>query len=203
MNRAKSLLLVTATIACLLISAAAYSQQEIVRSAPSYTLGEQTLSINGGLLVPLFFQSADFGVHATNLVPGGAGSLLWQSYLNNNVTLGVEIGGMFAFSKPTFPNLLLMLPITVRGAYILRHYPFEFPVYMGAGLNIVRYLELTHFDLALKPGVSAFWVYDSTWSFGVNLVYWWILQLVLGDQFDEKTRIGNFLEISLSALYHF
>lgn len=180
-----------------------YSQEVFVDPVPTYTLGDQTLSINGGLFLPLFFQSLDFTIRGTNLWPGGVGSLVWKSYLNNNFTIGVEIGGMFAFSSPNFPNLLLMLPITAQGAYILRAYPFEFPIYLGMGLDIVRYLELTHFDFIMKPGFSAFWIYDSSWSFGLNVVYWWVLQPIFQENYQDRTRLGNFLEISLSALYHF
>ena len=175
----------------------------ITEPLPSYSLGDQTLSINGGLFVPLFFQSLDLRVHGTNLTPGAAGSIIWKTYINNNFTLGMEIGGMFAFSRLNFPNLLLMLPLTIQGAYIMSMYPFEFPLYLGIGIDVVRYLELTHFDLILKPGFSAFWVYDSSWSFGLNCVYWWIFQPILDTNYQNQTRAGNFLEISLSALYHF
>ena len=148
------------------------SQQRVIQPVVSHTLGDQVLSINGGLSLPLFYQALDLSVHGTNLWPGGVGSLLWKSYLNDAITIGAEIGGMFSFSSQNFPNLLLMLPITVQGSYIFRAYPFEFPVFLGAGIDIVRYLELTHFDFILKPGFSAFWVYDSSWSFGFNCAYW-------------------------------
>ena len=161
------------------------------------------LTINGGLFVPLFFQSLDFQFKGANLLPGGAGSLLWKSYLSNEFALGAEIGGMFAFSAANFPNLLLMLPITVQGTYYVRAFPLEIPIFLGLGLNIVRYLDLTHFDFILKPGFSLYWVYDTSWSFGVNIVYWWVLEPIWDDTFAQKTRLGNFLEISLSALYHF
>ena len=68
-------------------------------------------------------------------------------------------------------------------------------------MNVVRYQEDTYLDLILKPGVSAFWQFDVTWSFGLNLIYWWVPHISTTSR--EDTRFGNFLEITLSALYNF
>ncbi|RKX86722.1 MAG: hypothetical protein DRP57_00925 [Spirochaetes bacterium] len=166
-----------------------------------YSLGDQTLSINGGLFVPLFFQEFTGAVHVTNLTPGGVGSLQWNTYLKRNITLGIEVGGVFAFS-PNF-NMLLLLPITVKASYIFTYFPFDFPVFLGTGIDIAKYQDNIHVDFMLKPGFSTYWRYNTSWSFGVNTVYWWILQPATGNQPKDEGRMGNFLEISLSALYHF
>jgi hypothetical protein len=52
----------------------------------------------------------------------------------------------------------------------------------------------------VKPGVSLFWIYNSSWSFGINLEYW------VNTQFsgtEGQSRVGNFLNVFLSALYRF
>ena len=168
---------------------------------PVYSLGDQTLSINGGIFVPLFFQSTTGSISSTNLTPGGVGSLEWNAYVNSNIKIGIEAGGVFAFS-PNF-NILLILPITVKASYIFTYYPFDFPIFLGTGFDIMKYQDLSHIDFTIKPGFSIFWRYDTSWSFGLNVVYWWIFQAATGDQPKDQTRMGNFLEISLSALYHF
>ncbi len=166
-----------------------------------YSLGDQTLSINGGIFVPLFFQELTGSLHTTNLTPGGVGSLQWNTYIKSNFTIGAEIGGVFAFSPNL--NILLLLPITVKASYIFSYFPFDFPVFLGTGIDIAKYQDNIHVDFMLKPGFSTYWRYNTSWSFGVNVVYWWILQPATGTQAKDETRMGNFLEISLSALYHF
>jgi hypothetical protein len=167
---------------------------------PTYTLGDQTLAINMGLFIPLFFAGGPDGVARTNLTLGGVGSLQWNSYLNNNMTLGGELAGTFSFS----PNrrALFMVPITLRYAYILRAYPFEFPLHIGAGINFTRLEEQGKIDPIVKPGASFVWNMNPDWAFGLNLTYWWVPQWYSGDLSDES-RYGNFLETTLSAVYHF
>ncbi len=167
---------------------------------PTYTLGDQTLAINMGLFIPLFFAGGPDGVANANLSLGGVGSLQWNSYLNNNMTLGGELAGTFSFS----PNrrALFMVPITLRYAYILRAYPFEFPLHIGAGINFTRLEEQGKIDPIVKPGASVVWNMNPDWAFGLNLTYWWVPQWYTGDLSDES-RYGNFLETTLSAVYHF
>ncbi|MFO8063596.1 MAG: hypothetical protein R6V29_03085 [Spirochaetia bacterium] len=168
--------------------------------APTYSLGDQTLAINMGLFIPLFYSGGPDGTANANLSLGGTGSLQWNSYLNNNMTLGGELSGMFAFT----PNerALFMVPLTVRYSYIFRAYPFEFPLHIGAGVNFSRLEEQGKIDPIVKPGASVLWNMNPDWAFGLNLTYWWVPQWYTGDLSDD-TRYGNFLETTLSAVYHF
>lgn len=169
---------------------------------PTYTLGDQMLSINLGLFIPLFFHPFDGAVMSTGLTIGGVGSLQWQAFLNNNLSLGLELCGMFSFSRNL--DVLFMLPITARISYTFRSFPFEFPIYLGAGVNFSRHEDMFKIDPILKPGVSVFWNATSEWAFGLNVVYWWIPQIYLGDlPRASQGGFGNFMEITLSALYHF
>lgn len=169
----------------------------------TYSLGDQLLTINLGLFTPLFFASAEAGVQGANLTIGAVGSLRWSSYLNNNFSVGGEVGGSFSFT----PNgrALYILPITARGTYYFRSYPWEFPLSLQAGMSISRLEEQTKIDPILKPGASVYWNYNADWAFGLNAVYWWIPQIYTGNSGPpaSDTRFGNFLELTLSALYHF
>jgi hypothetical protein len=193
-----------AIVALLMLSAsAAFAQSENTPPAspivPTRTLGDQVLQISVGPIIPLFFQSLTGtpAVLPTGLTLGGTGSLQWNAYVSKNIRVGVQIGGMFALSRRG--NTLLMVPIEARGAYIFSVYPFEFPVTLGLGMNIVKYVDEVWIDPILKIGSGVFWQFDVTWSFGLNLNYWWVPHISsLAD-----TRFGNFLEISLSALYNF
>ncbi len=179
------------------------AQQDSDAFAPTYTLGDQSLAINLGLFVPMFFAGPVSLFEPANLSLGGAGSLLWSTYLTNEISVGVELGGSFALT----PNgrALFLVPIAARGSYSFRAYPFEFPVSLGAGLSIARLEDAVKVDPFIKPGGSFYWYYSTQWAFGANLFYWIIPQIYtnLTYQGVTETRVGNFLEFTLSARYHF
>jgi hypothetical protein len=164
-----------------------------------YTLGQQTLSLSAGLFIPLFFQSFDWDYSKTNLGLGGVGSLQWGIHLNNNWMVGIEVGGMF--SKSIQENTLFQLPITAKGSYIIHFFPFEFPIFVGTGMDVVKYTDQVHLNWIIKPGFSSIWKYNANWGFGLNVVYWWVLQPLKYDA--DLGRMGNFLEITATAQYNF
>ncbi|MDR2589174.1 MAG: hypothetical protein LBC67_07080 [Spirochaetales bacterium] len=169
---------------------------------PTFDMGDQMIIISGGLFAPLFYQSLAGDINSTRLTVGGVGSLQWSTYLNNNMSVGAEGGGMFAFT-PNGRNLF-MVPVTARFSYVLRKHPFDFPLSLAAGLNFVRLDSTFRVMPIIKPGISGFWSYNSSWSFGLNLVYWWVPDIYMGPSPPrEQSRLGNFLEVSLSARYYF
>jgi hypothetical protein len=169
-------------------------------AAPAHGLGDKTLSLSLGPTFPLFYLSSA-GLTGTNLkLLGGTASISWSAYVNGAIQIGAEIGGGFAFSRPNW-NSLLMLPILVKGQYVLDLYPFEVPISLGVGMNVVKYGDLKNLDLLIKPGASLMYIYDSKWSFGANLAWWWDMQFYPTD--PSQSRIGNFLELSASVLYHY
>lgn len=172
------------------------------RFVPTYALGDQILAINLGMFIPLFFYGGPSGVENTQLTLGGTGSLHWSAFLNNNMAVGIEGGGMFALT----PNrrTLFMLPLMARYTYFFRAYPWEFPVHIGAGFNFSRLEENFKVDPIVKPGFSVLWNYNAEWAFGANFSYWWVPQVYRGpDPPSEDSRYGNFMDVTLSAVYHF
>ncbi len=169
----------------------------------AHTLGDQALGISAGLLIPLFFQEFQGGeYHGTNLSLGGVGSLQWSAYLSAYWRMGIEVAGAFAFS----PNLktLLILPLTLKVAYLINVSRFEIPISLGVGVSIIRYREWSHLDIIAKPGIGAYWRYDHNWSFGINMEWWLDFQYVdPAYQPVEQARIGNFLAITPSLIYNF
>jgi hypothetical protein len=173
------------------------SEQPIIQ--PAHSLGDQMLQISAGGLIPLFFQSLTGEVKPTRLTMGGTGSLEWNAYVSKDIRIGLEVGGMFAFSRQK--NTLVMVPITAQAAYVLSLYPFEFPISVGLGMNVVKYVEDVYIDPILMPGIGALWQFDVSWSFGLKLAYWWVPHV--SAKTPDDTRFGNFLSITLSALYNF
>jgi hypothetical protein len=171
-------------------------------SASAYALGDQVLSISLGPFIPLFFMAPGGDTSETRLTLGGSGSISWMAYVSGAVRIGAEIGGIFAFGPNKIPSrtTLLALPILARAQYVLTFYPFEVPLSLGLGMNIVKYDTDVAIDLLIKPGASVMWIYDSKWSFGLNLAWWCDMQFAAD---PAQSRIGNFLEVTASALYHY
>jgi hypothetical protein len=191
-------------LACTIALFAAFSASSLFAAdAPKnqlsqYALGDQTLAINAGLFIPLFLMPTGTWLLAGNppqLSLGGVGTLSWAVYIAPQVRVGAELGGAFTFSPNS--NLLLMLPILAKASYVFTIYPFEIPVTIAAGINLLKYVDQYYTDLLLRPGASLYWIFNSSWSFGLNLNYWFDFQ------FSSNYRVGNFLEASLTALYHY
>ncbi len=165
-----------------------------------YSLGDQTLSLNAGAFVPLFLVGGNPTVGTMNLSIGGVGTIDWAAYLSSNIRIGASIGGAFTFD-PNF-TALLMVPIIAKISYLIDFYPWEVPITFGAGMSVIKYSADSTIDFLMKPGTGLYWTYNSSWSFGLNLNYWWDMQFG-GGSFVGNSTVGNFLEISLSAFYHY
>ena len=159
--------------------------------------------INGGLFIPLFFFDTNGSGMKTNLTLGGTGSLCWQVFLYNNLSVGGELGGMFAMS----PNerILYMVPLTVKATYWLRFYPFEIPISLGLGANLSILEEAAHIDFIAKPSVGFYWNFSEEWAFGANLTYWFVPQMYSGSGkvTSSHSMFGNFMDFSLSVMFRF
>lgn len=169
---------------------------------PTYGIGDQMISLNLGLFIPLFFSGGD-GIQGTNLSLGGTGHLAWSGFLTDQLAIGGEFGGMFAFSPNGNP--LYMVPLAARLTYFLRRFPFEFPLTLAAGISFNSFNESFKVDPIVIPGVGAYWNLNTEWAFGIDLRYWWVPQLYLGQSeiSTDDTRFGNFLATTASVLYRF
>ncbi len=169
---------------------------------PTYSLGDQLITLDVGMMFPLFYTGGPDGFQDANLSLGGTGHLAWNAFLNNNLTVGGEFGGMFAFTPNR--NTLFMVPLAARVSYFLRAYPFEFPLSLSAGINFSRFEESFKVDPLVIPGVGFYWNYNVEWAFGLNVRYWWVPQIYQGPEPpSDDTRFGNFLATTLSVMYRF
>jgi len=167
-------------------------------SGSLYNRGDQTFSINLGTIVPLFYLRANGETAENKTNIGGAGSLSYNYYFSPYFALGGEFGGMF--SGTIGGNMLFVMPFGLRFTTQIIKTPFEFPLSVMVGAASHGYLDTDYFGLIVKPAAGAYWRYSPDWSFGVNATYWWVPQWT-GD--DATTIYGNFLEVTLTARYHF
>jgi hypothetical protein len=166
--------------------------------APSlYSSGEQNFAISVGLVVPLFFNGRD-GQTVNNVKAGTTLTLAYNYYLASHFFLGGEIGGMFAATLGE--NMLYIVPFGLRVGYEFILQRFEFPVSLMFGAATQKYLETDYLGFFLKPMVSIFFRFSPDWSFGINTA-WWIVPEWVSE--SRKNMTGHFLEITISAKYHF
>lgn len=173
----------------------------------SYSKGEQIFSLNAGAIFPLFTLAplhADGEELVTSLDDstniGIAGNLKWGTFVADNLLLGVELGGMFAATEN---RTLTMIPISFVTTYYFIAYPFEFPIYLNAGValnTLDNYFKITP---SFKPGAGAYWNFNGEWAFGLNFDYWFIPEIYFSTEYASQSRIANLLQISLSGVYHF
>jgi hypothetical protein len=162
-----------------------------------YDRGDQTFNISLGIIFPtVFFNDGD--VINNKIFLGGTGSLSYNYFFNSHFFVGGELSGMFATTKGQ--NTVFIIPIGVRVGYQFILGRFEFPLVLMIGGAPQKFLDDDYFGLFVKPSASAFFRFNSDWSFGLNTAWWWVPQWTSD---PDTTVYGNFLEITLSARYHF
>jgi hypothetical protein len=109
--------------------------------------------------------------------------------------MGGELGLMFIGTRGE--NTLLMVPMGGRIGYQFILGRFEFPLSFMIGGVPQQYLELNYFGLFLKGDASVFWRFNPSWSFGLTTAWWFV------PQWSSHTVVGNFIELTLAARYHF
>ncbi len=196
--------LILIAIILLLITVFISAQDTTEQFLEPYSKGSQTFTINAGLLIPLFMvfpnQSPAYVPFEKQLSLGGSGSLEWAAFLNNRWSLGVGIAG--TFSSTPQKNTFSFVPITANITYNFLFNAFELPLFAGAGIAVNKVDNQVYFGSIAKIGAGFFWNMDAQWSFGIRTQYWVVPEIYFGSQSD-KTAYGNFLDINLSAKFHF
>ena len=162
-----------------------------------YRSGDRTFIITLGPIFPTFFTGSGMEGDSSNLRFGGTGSLAFNYFISPGWFIGGELGGMFAATGGR--NMLFIIPFGPRIGYQFVIERFEFPFTLMIGAAPQRYLEKGYFGLIIKPSASGFFRFNADWSFGLNAQWWMLPQWPAND----KNVLGNFLELSLSARYHF
>jgi hypothetical protein len=161
-----------------------------------YTRGDRNFIITMGILYPAYF-GGDVENNNHGLTLGGNLSLTFNYFLNHAVFLGGEL--CFSFTGTRGGNMLYMVPFGARIGYQFMFRRFEFPFSLMIGAAAQSYLGMGYFGPIVKPGASAYWRFSPDWSFGLNS-YWWFVPQWPHNGHDVY---GNFMELTLSARYHF
>ncbi|AEF81926.1 TP0733 family outer membrane beta-barrel protein [Leadbettera azotonutricia] len=162
-----------------------------------YARGDKTFVISLGVLIPTVFTGSGLHGNEDNIKLGGTGSLAFNYFLGAHLFVGGELGGMFASTLGK--NMLFIVPFGLRVGYQFIVKRFEFPISLMIGASPTKYLDQGYFGMIIKPGASAYFRFNSDWSFGLNTNWWMVPQWPK----DGENVFGNFLEVTLSARYHF
>ena len=162
-----------------------------------YRAGDKTFIISAGIIFPAIFAGSGMEGNSSNIKLGGMGSLAFNYFLSPHWFIGAEVEGMFAATGGK--NMLFIVPFGPHIGYQLVFGRFEVPLSLMIGAAPQKYLEKGYFGLIIKPGASVFFRFNPDWSFGLNVQWWMLPQWPK----NRKNVIGNFLEFSLSAKYHF
>ena len=164
-----------------------------------YTKGDQTFTINLGLIFPVLFLNNGSRI-AHNFSPpvGGMGSLGYNYFLGSKFFVGGEIAGIF--NSTLGGNTVFLIPIGVRAGYQFILWRIEIPLSLTVGINWHRFLNQGYFGPFIKAGGSVFYRFNPDWSFGVNANWCWFPEWTN----DSKKNVdGNIVEVTLSVRYHF
>jgi hypothetical protein len=170
-----------------------------------YAKGDSVFNINLGVIFPMAFSAGSVSQYDPPF--GGTGALSGSYFLNSHVFVGGGVQGMFT---PTIgEHMLYIVPMGPHIGYIWTAGRFEFPLSLMAGWSWQMYLDHLYFGVFAKPQVSALFRAFSDWSFGLTAAWWIVPQW--GTQKTEDTgktvkgrdAVGNFLELTLTAQYHF
>jgi len=165
----------------------------------SYTQGDQTFIISLLTVFPVVFINQG-NVLNNNFNPpvGGAGSLSYNYYFNNNIFLGGEVNGSFI---PTMGNNMYYgIFLGARTGYQFNIWRLEFPLNITLGMSWHQFLNFKNYCFFIKGGCAGYFRYNSEWSFGIHSNWYWIPQIAYE---RSKNVQGNMIELLLSVRYHF
>ena len=160
-----------------------------------YALGDKNFIISLGLIIPTYFSGIEDNQHGMGI--GGTGALAFNYFLTSHIFLGGELSAMFAATRRG--NMLYIIPFGARVWYQFWFKRFEIPLILMVGAAPEKYLEKGYIGLIVKPSASLFWRFNPDWSFGFNSAWWFVPQWPK----NKNNVYGNFLELTLSARYHF
>ena len=169
------------------------SEWEEITTSP-FSKGDRNFVVSLGVIIPTLFTGLE---DSHGLSVGGTGSLAFNYFITQNIFLGAELAGSFSATRAG--NMLYIVPFGIRAGYQFWYQRFEFPLSLMLGIAPQKYLDKGYFGFIVKPGVSAFWRFNPDWSFGLNGNWWFLPQWPK----NGNNVIGNFLELTLSARYHF
>jgi len=163
-----------------------------------YARGDQTFLISFGVIFPTIFINQGIINNDGWKTLGGTGTLIFNYYLNPKLFIGGEVSGIFI---PTIGDgTVFIVPFGARVGTQFIFDRFEFPISATVGGALQSFLNHRYFGLNVKVSGSALFRATNQWAFGLT-TGWSFLPQWTGNKYENV--LGNFLDINLTARYHF
>jgi len=165
--------------------------------------GDQVLTLNLGVLTPLFSQKkVGAPLTSTKMSVGGWFALSWEIHFLSMLRAGIDLGGAFSLAQTGKP--IYLFNFLAKITYVPQISSFDFPISLGVGLNGIRFDQNANTDFILKPSIGFYWNINAQWSIGTTLSYVFIPQIYKGPT-PPKTdsRLVNMFNTAISVRYHF
>jgi hypothetical protein len=169
-----------------------------------YSIGDQTFTISLGVSFPVVSLNNGKKIEShINPPVGGSGYLAYTYFLGAHVFLGLEIGVQFYYTLGE--NTVFIIPIGLRSGWQFLIGRFEIPLHATVGVAPQRYLDNSYVGLFLKAGVSVYFRFSPSWSFGIANEWSWCPQWPKedGKRVPHKDIDAFFTSVTLAARYHF
>jgi len=164
-----------------------------------FARGDQTFLINLGMVFPvLFIRDGSNNTEGWRTV-GGTGSLIFNYYLSPRLFVGAEAAIMFVSSIGG--STVFMVPVGARIGTQFIVGRFEFPIAATVGVAWQNFLGHGHFGLNFKASGTALFRATNQWAFGLTTSWYFMPQWIRGA--SHQNVLGNFLDLTLTARYHF
>ncbi|MDP3177385.1 MAG: hypothetical protein Q8M76_05735 [Spirochaetaceae bacterium] len=160
--------------------------------------GSQSIGLGAGLQVPFLALPAD-ETGAANFKLGGSLSISYNYFVARGLSLGGTLSG--AFTGTIAGRSLFIAPLSFTVGYWWSVLPLDLCVEGSLGGYLMRLDQKGMLGPFLKVGGGAFWRTTSAWSIGIQPFVWVVPEIHVGD-YSELTRVGAFLETSITAVYH-
>ncbi|MDD3981053.1 MAG: hypothetical protein RBT72_03915 [Spirochaetia bacterium] len=163
--------------------------------------GSQLITINVGAGIPLFIVPDSPTPGDPNPLSIGASlNIGYQYFVRNKFSIGGALSG--AYNSTIGGRNLFLAPLSFRTGYWFGKGSIEASLGGDIGLVIMRLSGNGVISPFLKAGGGAYFQITNAWSLGGQAFWWFIPEIHFGTE-SAYTRYGNFLELSLGAVYHF
>ena len=167
--------------------------------ANTYEIGDQTVHISLGTVFPLmFYNNGDLLDMKFTPPVGGTGSISYNYFLSSKFFIGGSVGGLF--NSTIGGDTLFIIPLGLRAGFQFITGKFEFPFVLSAGVSWQTMLSERYFGVYFSASGSAFYRASTEWSFGLT-TSWYVIPQWTND--SSKNVVGNILELTATARYHF
>lgn len=176
-------------------------------SATYYDNGSQRFTITAGPFLPLSMTQLStgkttfgFGYNGTRQTLGGYGSISYQMFMNDTVSVGGEIG--YAFNFAISEDLVTIVPFQAKVTWFPVQGRIDVPVSFGLG---GAYLSLadagSHVALFASLEVGCDYYFTDNWGIGIKTGIWAVPEFFFNSAYTQYNYLATYVPVTLAVTY--